>query len=512
MVTPPDGSATTEGGGEQATVTEPLGTILRRKREERGEGLAEVAQKLGIGLHTMLSWEAGISIPRLDSLARLAAVIGLDLGDLALELPAAQAPPKRLDHFGKVFRRARRERRLTPAAVARTVGASPSSIENWEEGRTLPQTRFLPRLARRLGLHLGEVDEVLGAPAAPALPDDESETEGEVEERPRPPAAAALGKLLGSRRKRRRMPPKVLAERTGIDRKTLTHYETGRDAPDVEHLGLLAWALDLDLGDFEAVLSPWSAWRRRWEHLGAALRLLRERHGWTQEELAERAGVRVRVVEQWEMGAETAFLPILGDLLDAFGLSLGELEELFDPDVPRLHRWEGIGRALKVLRERRGVDRAELTKRTGIRAAQLGRWEAGGVPRVTGFGVVAAVLELDLGDLGAALDEAVARARADRALEVDDDVRRLTRELLGGAGDSFGTERHVAVLLAATRAMARAGGPVEPADRSARDGGAQPAQGPEGAQAREREARKKGRGASRRAPSGTVRKRKAATP
>jgi len=74
---------------------------------------------------------------------------------------------------------------------------------------------------------------------------------------------------------------------------------------------------------------------------------------------------------------------------------------------------------------------------------------------VSYFGLAAAALELELGELGSALDAAAAWVRAGRAAGVDADVLRLTKDLLGEVEvPSLDTERQVGVLLAAARALA----------------------------------------------------------
>ncbi len=454
-----DGQETTAAGDDEGKprTASPLGAILRRARERRGLSLERVSEATGKSLHSLLGWEAGITVPRLDSLAMLAGEIGLDLGDLA----AAVSPPaperRRFHRFGDLFQAARQRARLTVAGVAKPVGVSPSAVLAWEEGRRLPQPQWLPRLARRLGLTLGEVDDVLGAAAAPELP--ESEDQGEDQERTPPRAVtAALGTLLRSRRERRGLTRADVAKQTGIQGRSLEMYEKGLSAPGIENLGRLAWVLDLDLGEFEAVLSPWAAARRRWEHLGLAMRLLRERRGWTREELAERAEVRVDLIRRWEERPAGVSLVTLGPLVESLDVELGELEELFDPELARARRFEGVGPALETARERRGIDGRELARRTGIKLSLISRWERGGVPRVTYFGLAAAALELELGELGSALDAAAAWVRAGRAVGVDGDVLRLTRDLLGDLEvPSLDTERTVGVLLAAARALAGQG-------------------------------------------------------
>lgn len=455
----PPPPAHTGSGRPESDPTPPegaLAAILRRARERRGIAIAQAADAANVGLHTLLGWEAGIAVPRLDGLARLAGVIGLDLGDLSGAGHPGEERALRYERFGVVFRRARERRGLSEDAVARAVGVSAPALHRWEKGTGLPQTKWVPRLARCLGLYLGEVDAVLGAPAAPVAVHDEDEDEKKAPAALRP-AAIAIGVLLRARRDARRWSRGELARRTGIATANLVFYEKGLNVPGAENLGRLAWALDLDLGDLEPILSPWAAARRRWEHLGLALRLARERRDWTREDVAERAGLRVALVGGWEENAEASPLRTLGALADALGLGLGELDELLAPHEPRAERFERIGPALKSARELRGVDRQELARRTGIRLTLIGRWDAGGVPKVGDFGLLAAALELRLGDLDAALDDAAAWVRVERVVGVDADLRRLARELLGGVADpSLATERHVGVLLAAVRAVAGA--------------------------------------------------------
>lgn len=433
-----------------------LGAILRRARERRGLEIEQVAQAAAVGLSPLLGWEAGITLPRLDSLTRLGGVVGLDLGDLAAAVPPAAPDQRRYHRFGEVFAAARQRRKLSVAAVARSVGVAETTVLTWEEGKSLPQNRWLPRLARRLGLHLGEVDALLGGPAAPEEPEEELVAPGGEAPRSRR-TTARLGAMLRARREERGWSRSRLAERAGIPAGNIGTYEAGASAPGLEYLGRLAWALDLGLGDFEALASPWAEARRRWGLLGLALRLRREQRGWTREELAVRAELGVVLVRRWEEDPEAVSLRTLDPLAGALGLGLGELDELLGQEAPRTVRFEEIGRALGTVRDRRGIEREELARWTGISIKQIGAWEAGRVPNVAHFGLAAAAIELDLGELDAALDDAAARARADHDAGVDANARRLARELLGDPPARLETERQVAVLLAAARAVAAGG-------------------------------------------------------
>jgi transcriptional regulator with XRE-family HTH domain len=55
------------------------------------------------------------------------------------------------------------------------------------------------------------------------------------------------------------------------------------------------------------------------------LRKLREAKGFTQGEVAERAGVPFRSYQNWELGVREPRLPVLPSLAKALGVNLDEL-------------------------------------------------------------------------------------------------------------------------------------------------------------------------------------------
>jgi transcriptional regulator with XRE-family HTH domain len=65
----------------------------------------------------------------------------------------------------------------------------------------------------------------------------------------------------------------------------------------------------------------------RLEGLPDALRFLRERHGWSQEQLARRMGTHRPVVSAWECGSKTPSLEAVGSLAEALDLDLGDLDD-----------------------------------------------------------------------------------------------------------------------------------------------------------------------------------------
>ena len=79
----------------------------------------------------------------------------------------------------------------------------------------------------------------------------------------------------------------------------------------------------------------------RLDNLDKALRLLRERHGFSQGELAAELGVAFSTVSSWERGARVPSLPALAAIADRLDLDLGDLDRALDvvngrlPAVPR---------------------------------------------------------------------------------------------------------------------------------------------------------------------------------
>ena len=91
---------------------------------------------------------------------------------------------------------------------------------------------------------------------------------------------------------------------------------------------------------------------------------MRERRGWNQVDLADRAGIKRSALGNYESGVRSPGLDVLEQLADAFGVSLGDMvngvelqegsaqqarEEIFDdPDRKALFRLARYGTAQEV--------------------------------------------------------------------------------------------------------------------------------------------------------------------
>jgi transcriptional regulator with XRE-family HTH domain len=80
----------------------------------------------------------------------------------------------------------------------------------------------------------------------------------------------------------------------------------------------------------------------RFDNVGKALRLLREKQGRSQKELAQIAGITSAMLSNYETGEKKPSLDSLGKVLDALGLYLGKLDDALDVvnDRPTLRERE----------------------------------------------------------------------------------------------------------------------------------------------------------------------------
>lgn len=124
--------------------------------------------------------------------------------------PPSAAYPKELKTLGDYLRKRRLDVKLLQKEVAQRLGVNKDTICNWENNRTSPSLRFIPRIIEFLGY----------------VPyDAQSETLGE--------RIVAARKLLG-------LSQEELARRLGIDPGTLGHWERGEHRPLRRHLEKLA--------------------------------------------------------------------------------------------------------------------------------------------------------------------------------------------------------------------------------------------------------------------------------
>lgn len=115
---------------------------LRAARVAAGLTQAQLARLVDVADGVRVaSWERGRNVPHPTALARLAEVLGLDLGE-ARDL---------------TVRGLRLREGLTVAELAAKVGVAASTVVRWENGTSVPRSRNLDRLAAVFGVSPEEI-------------------------------------------------------------------------------------------------------------------------------------------------------------------------------------------------------------------------------------------------------------------------------------------------------------------------------------------------------------------
>ena len=110
-----------------------------------------------------------------------------------------------------------------------------------------------------------------------------------------------------------------LGARCGCSFNTISTYEIGVSYPKPDLLPALAVALDVGVGEFERLL-PRLHRETRTTLFGSELRRLREERGWTQAQLAKRAGLNPRLISNYEVSGTHPRPRPLAALVRALGV------------------------------------------------------------------------------------------------------------------------------------------------------------------------------------------------
>lgn len=124
-------------------------SALRRRREQKGFTLTELASLSGVSQASLSSWEAGKVIPTPSNLAAVAHAVDAHVADLA---------PVRAEHTRMTD--LRHQAGLSQAAVALAIGMSQASVANIESGATRPRPAATAALAGAYGVNEPTVTRV----------------------------------------------------------------------------------------------------------------------------------------------------------------------------------------------------------------------------------------------------------------------------------------------------------------------------------------------------------------
>ena len=380
----------------RATPSTPFGRAVRELRERRGWTQRQLAGRIGCAAGAISDYEVAGSYPAPENLGAIAAALGVPRRQLSA-LVAKRRPAKRTTAFGRLLRETRIARGMTQQQLAEAIGVRSYTVTIYETTNIHPRRAYLPgliaRFAKALDLPPAAIEESLSQPRPVNVPTD-------------------FGHRLRQLRIDRGLSQEQLGARCGCSETRIGYYETGQSYPKPGLLPALARAFDVGVGEFERLL-PRLYGEPKTTPLGSELRRLREERGWTQEQLAERAGLNRRLISKYEASGAYPGPRPLAALVRALGMSPAQLEPL----QPAAAETTPFGRELRRLRQERDLTQRQLAALSGSRGKNIGQYERGKAhppPRV-----VAALAE--------ALD--VSREQLERLLPPQPETTPLGREL-----------------------------------------------------------------------------------
>jgi transcriptional regulator with XRE-family HTH domain len=183
-------------GKNYPTELRSIGDRMRKRRLDLGMTQKETARCIGVSLKTLEGWERGRTRPGLQAVPRVHEFL-----EFKPEPPAFEAT------LGERLQAARRSRGLSRERLAQELRVDPSTIRNWELGRSTPRVRHRARILELAGTDPG-------------------------------PEPAQPSERLRAYRERRGLTQEELGDRLRVSQSAISDWERGRSRPDPRRPGL----------------------------------------------------------------------------------------------------------------------------------------------------------------------------------------------------------------------------------------------------------------------------------
>lgn len=129
-------------------------------------------------------------------------------------------------------------------------------------------------------------------------------------------------------RKKKGLTQQQIADEIGVNRGSYSNWENGKREPNFENLSMLACIFDVSIDfllseNLEISKETYLKLKEEKKNLfSVRLKELRLQHGFSQEELAEKIGIKRNSYSDWENGKCKPNYEKLEKLADFFGVSL----------------------------------------------------------------------------------------------------------------------------------------------------------------------------------------------
>jgi transcriptional regulator with XRE-family HTH domain len=266
-------------GVDEIVWSSRLGAHLRAFRENGGLRRADLARQLGVSDETVRLWEKGTVQPSRELLARLIALLSLEVADWSQR--DADLQESSLPLVARRLLDERRARRMSQAAAAQVFDVAQATYASWETGRCAPAEPHHAPIADFIGVPAAAVTAMVEVPFT-------------VDTSKWPP----LGRIVGHQREVQQLRRADLAAAVGVAASTIAAWELGSRVPAPEHLRRLANALGLE----PSVLAASVPQRDDRTPLGELIVSRRCELGIRSADVAERAGTSETVISRWVNG------------------------------------------------------------------------------------------------------------------------------------------------------------------------------------------------------------------
>ncbi|MEY2460921.1 MAG: Helix-turn-helix domain [Acidimicrobiaceae bacterium] len=256
-----------------------LGAHLTAFRQRAGLRRIDLARQIGVSDESVRLWEKGTVRPSRELLARLIALLSLEVADWSES--DSQPQKAELPVVARRLREERQARGISQAATVRLLDVAQGTYASWETGRCSPAEQHHEAIASFLGIGPEEVTAMCEVPFS-------------VDTSTWPP----LGQIVGRQREVRQLRRADLAEQLGVAASTIAAWELGSRVPGADHLRRLATTLDLEL----AVLAASVPQREDRTPLGELIVSRRRELGIRSADVARRAGTSETVISRWVNG------------------------------------------------------------------------------------------------------------------------------------------------------------------------------------------------------------------
>ena len=203
---------------------------LKQERIKKGYSQKMLSEKTGIRIQVISYFEVGRFFPCDDKMYKLLKALEVDIDYMLEDRPSAR---KKREAFAFNLWKARLVKGYSMKELSEKVGVSMESIRRYEGGRSIPKNETLSKLLEVLEIDFDYVFE--------NQPDDEITTNE------RKALKEAFARNLRKERLGRGYTQKELAEKAGINQRTVHCYDNGRSFPEASHMAKILNVLDVTL-------------------------------------------------------------------------------------------------------------------------------------------------------------------------------------------------------------------------------------------------------------------------